>query len=210
MLITRAVISDICIAAVVALLISLIPLPILQFILGIPVCIQGSANVEHIMANGANMDVAFSKYLTDPAFLSGSVFTADLALLVAVSIGVFCCGVVFIEKIRKSQRLTFLKFKASTLSVGILSAISTMLLLLIPVTLVNANWTQANYLEENIKAYLGENDAEQSPITEKSEILLSRLVWPNDSVRSKKEKCSTDTDRGYIPGAFISGLNALA
>ena len=177
-LIIRAVVSDICIAAVVALLISLVPIRILQFILGSLVCILGSANVEHILANGANMDVAFTKYLTDPAFLSGSVFTADLALLVAISIGVFCCGVLYLEKIQNGQALAFLKLKALTLSIGILSAISIVLLLLMPVTLVNANWTQANFLEENIKTYIGENSAEQSPLVKNPKI--EKLLYNQD------------------------------
>ena len=58
-LIIRAVVSDIGIAAVMALLISLIPVRILQVVLGILVCILGSANVEHILANGTHMDVTF-------------------------------------------------------------------------------------------------------------------------------------------------------
>ena len=212
-LIIRAVISDICVAAVVALLISLIPFRILQFILGILVCILGSANVRHILANGAHMDVAFSKYLADTTFLSGSVLTADLALLVAISIGVFCCGVLYLEKIQNGQTLTFLKFKALTLSIGILSAISIMLLLLMPVTLVNANWTQTNFLEENIKTYIGENNAEQSPIAENSEI--EKLLYYQDLSgetilsASRKKNVVLILIRRYIPGAFVSGVNAL-
>lgn len=189
-LIIRAVVSDICIAAVMALLISLIPVRILQFVLGSLVCILASANVEHILANGAHMDVAFSKYLADATFLSGSVLTADLALRVAISIGVFCCGVLYLEKIQKGQGLTFLKFKALTLSIGILLAISIVLLMLIPVTLVNANWTQTNFVEENIKTYIGENSAEQSPIVENPRIekLLYHQDLSGESILSASRK----------------------
>ena len=169
-IITRAVISDICIAAVLALLISIIPFRFLQFILGLLACILGSANVEHILANGANMDIAFSKYLTDTTFLSGSVFTPDLGLLVALSTGVFYFGVVYLEKLQKGQTPIFPEFKTPGLSVGILSALSTVLLLLIPVTLVNASWKQINFLEENIKTYIGEINTGKTQITENTEI----------------------------------------
>ena len=177
-LLVRAIISDIFIAAAVALLISLIPFRFLQFSLGILVCILGSANVEHILANGANMDVAFSKYLANTTFLSGSVLTLNLVLLAAITIGVFCCGVLYLEKIQEGPVPTFLKARALALSIGILSAISIVPLLLMPVTLVNASWTQTNFLEENIKAYIGENNSEQSPIADSSKI--EKLLYYQD------------------------------
>jgi len=169
-LIIRAVISDISIAAVAALLISLIPVRTLQFALGILICILASANVEHILANGANMDVAFSKYLADATFLTGSVMTLDLALLVGLSVAIFCVGAVVLDKMPVAQAPRLLKLKDLTLPVVILSAVSTMLLFFTPVTLVNASWTQANFLEENVTSYIVENFAESASAVDRAEI----------------------------------------
>ena len=158
-LVLRALVSDIGAAAIVALLISFVPLRSLQIALGILICVFAAANLEHILANGANMDVAFSRYLADATFLTGSVLNLKLGTMATLSALLFSFTAIGFDKVAMANLSAAARLRGPAFSVGLLSALCTMLLFFIPVSLVNAYWTQANFIEENAKNIITGQDS---------------------------------------------------